>query len=203
MYVLAEYLLYDEHISFLITVPVHEKLRNVLSLLTVYAGFLASYHGAHRMCFDLLHRMSTLHILFEDNNRNKKMYEYNCPRKYNFTEAFSHFSFGWADGKPGYDDEVPSAPNNCVKKSHNIVDDSGSNRLNAEISEESNQVPFQQEDDRRNVMSAHELRIRARSNMFVERERVVDAKNTNQYVSPLSINRKVQNIRFIPKRPSN
>jgi hypothetical protein len=102
MYLLVEQLLYEEHVSFLLTVPAHAKLRNVASILTIYVAFLVGCNDSqYRMAYELLHRMSTLCRQFENNEKNGRMYEHSCPGNHCYEEPFSHFAFGWSEGESG------------------------------------------------------------------------------------------------------
>ena len=98
LFLLMDQLLYDEQVSFLVTVPNCEKLRDVLSLLTIYSSFLICHDDKkYRESFDLLHRLSTLCRQFEVNLKKRLLFEYSCPRKYHYHEPFTHFGVSWPD----------------------------------------------------------------------------------------------------------
>ena len=174
LYALTESLLYDEQVSFLVTVPINEHLMNVMSVLSVYTAFLVAHNDKQfRRAYDLLHRISTLHRQFEENKRKKRLYEYSCPRKYKYNEPFSHFSFGWIEGGS----DVPSA---------------------SEAVAEDGIIASGQVGD--SVLTTNELRLRAEGNVTRETVRGIDVRGPNQTMQEASLFRPVERLRFIPKR---
>jgi hypothetical protein len=221
MYLLVEYLLFEENVSFLLTVPSHEKLRDVVSVLTIYTAFLIGCNdNQYRKCYELLHRMSTLYRQYEINEENKKLYEFVCPRKYRYQEPFSHFAFGWQAN-------FPTGDTNSMEASHSDnaparTEGSGSGHSTehssdgygyndsesgdqADLARDNN---FSPENDAKDdasseseePMGAAELRMRVHRNMYHERMRAVDAKSTNQRLKPGAEFLLVERLRFIPER---
>ena len=205
-YLLTESLLYDEQVSFLITVPAHEQLRDILSVMSVYAAFLVCHDDKqHRKSYELLHRISTLYRQYEDNKRKKRLYEYSCPRKYKYHEPFSHFAFGWIEND--IDNTADKAPNVSAVGSPTLTNESdmycnskmaSCDAANIEYSPGSRAVGYDASED--SAMTVDELRRRAEQNVFKEKARAIDLKNTNQHLKSSSSLLAVEKLRFIPER---
>lgn len=205
---LSETLLYDEQVSFLITVPAHEQLRDILSVMSVYAAFLVCHNDKqHRKSYELLHRFSTLHRQYEDNKRKKRLYEYSCPRKYKYHEPFSHFSFGWIEndvdntGEQSTDDAAAETPTSTSGESASFNSNSDWKSSAAANSRDVQGTGYGGADNSADaVMTVDELRRRAEQNVFKEKTRAFDLKNTNQHLKSSSSLLAVEKLRFIPER---
>ena len=155
---------------------------NVLSILSVYTAFLVAHNDKqHRRAYDMLHRISTLHKQFEENKRKNRLYEYSCPRKYKYSEPFSHFSFGWIEG--GSDEAADGSV---------IGMDDGKGLSSSDVSSS--------EPAAGGVLTANELRLRAEGNVSRETVRGIDVRRPNQSMQAASVFRSVERLRFIPER---
>lgn len=195
MFLLVEYLLYEENVSFLLTVPTHEKLRDVVSILTVYVAFLVGCNdNQYRKSFELLHRISTLYRQFEDNKRKKRLFEYSCPRKYHYHEPFSHFAFGWVESEE---------PTRGAEATGSDTNENGHNNVGKRGYTDDYDSSFSEDGNNSEPMNAEDLRARANNNVFQEPVRAIDVKNTNQRLNTGSAYLPVERLRFIPERSNN
>lgn len=203
LYSLTNDLLFHEQLSFLVTVPVHHELRNAVCTLSVYVAFLIGHNDRQfRLSYDLLHRVSTLYKQFEDNQKDKRLYEYSCPRRYNCLEPFSHFNFGWIENGP------------LLKSSKSVEDSAAMNNANVDRLEQTKEsgvslrnnlsddteINVSENGQRPAVLTAQELRLRADRNVRKETIRGIDVKKPNQRMKSSSAFLPLERLRFIPER---
>jgi hypothetical protein len=103
-------ILYDEDISFKLTVPDMKFQLNAAVHLTVFSAFLIAHHDhKYREAFDILHRISTLRRQCEINILKGRRHANQCPRRYDSSAPFSHFAHGWYEDPSGEEDRGPSS----------------------------------------------------------------------------------------------